>query len=125
MIPALEVLFGEREAILVKPEWSFSIDATDPVVTINEPVNGDFLYPPTQTVRWSIEEENLIEVTCTLNGTSHTILPGVFEDTVDLAEGLNVIEVAAMLASGKDIGVEDLPYRANAALQSMMKSLPE
>ena len=42
-----------------------------------------------------------------------------------MCELANVIEVAAMLASGKDIGVEDLPIRANAARQSMMKSLPE
>jgi hypothetical protein len=85
--------------------WSFSVDATYPVVTIIEPVDFDYLYPPTQIVRWNINEDNLASVTCTMNGSSETLPLGVSEHTVVLQPEENVIEIAALDQAGNSSSV--------------------
>jgi VCBS repeat-containing protein len=85
--------------------WTFTVELTPPVVTILEPENGDSLYPAHQTIKWQIVEDNLETVTLSVNGSSETLPPGVFEHTVELESDLNesdlnVIEIAALDKAG-------------------------
>ncbi|MEE9531824.1 MAG: hypothetical protein V3W52_12570, partial [Syntrophobacteria bacterium] len=57
-------------------------------------------YPAVQSVQWSIDEPNLSTVTLTLNGVPKAMGLGQVEDTVTLASGLNVIEIAALDQAG-------------------------
>ena len=80
--------------------WTFTVDVTPPVVTTTFPNNGDYLYPASQVVRWSIEETNLASITVSLNGNGETLPPGATETPVELEPGLNTIEVAALDQAG-------------------------
>jgi hypothetical protein len=80
---------------------SVVLDNTAPVVTITNPVDGDYLFSSSQIVQWSINELNLLTgVTCAVNGNSHNLGPNEIEDTVLLASGVNVIGVSATDQAG-------------------------
>jgi hypothetical protein len=80
--------------------WSFTVDVTAPIVTITDPVNGDYLYPANQTVTWSVVDANLSGVTVFLNGTPNELAPDVVTFDITLDPGENVIEVTARDRAG-------------------------
>ncbi|UCD80395.1 MAG: hypothetical protein JSW26_02900, partial [Desulfobacterales bacterium] len=80
--------------------WSFTVDATAPMVTITSPSDGDYLYPAIQTVRWTIDGENPASLILTVNGGSETLGPTATETTVELEAGMNTIELSALDQAG-------------------------
>jgi hypothetical protein len=80
--------------------WTFTVDVTAPVVTITDPVNGAYLYPALQTVRWSIDEASLASVTLSVNGSPQSLGPEVVEATVELDTGVNGIVVTGLDQAG-------------------------
>jgi hypothetical protein len=70
------------------------------VVTITDPVDGDYLYPALQLVRWTIAETHLAGVTLISNGNTQAMGPGVVEATVVLEPGVNDIEISGLDQAG-------------------------
>jgi hypothetical protein len=77
-----------------------TVDVTAPTATITDPIDGDYLYPALQTVRWSIDEANLASVTLGLNGSPQSLGPEVVEAIVELDSGVNLIEISALDQAG-------------------------
>jgi hypothetical protein len=80
--------------------WSFEVDLTPPVVAITKPVNGDYLYPPAQIVKWSVDDPVLTDLTLSLNGTPESLSPEAVEWVVTLEAGTNLIGIAATDEAG-------------------------
>jgi hypothetical protein len=84
--------------------WLIEVDLTPPVVTITEPTEGDYLYPPLQIVRWSVgeAEADISSVSVWVNGipVDPAPSPGDTAAQVILDSGTNVIEVRAVEVAG-------------------------
>ena len=80
--------------------WTFTVDATAPVITISSPANGEYLYPETQTVVWSVDEPNLAQIILSINSSPQLLGPDARQATVELEAGDNIIEIAALDQAG-------------------------
>jgi hypothetical protein len=87
--------------------WSFEVDLTPPVVSITEPVAGDYLYPPVQTVRWSVDDApaDLSSIRIYVNGVPIEPDPNPGDTEADVTllpgeDGINIIQVSATDLAG-------------------------
>ena len=80
--------------------WTFTVDLTAPIVTITTPIDGHYLYPALVTVRWSVDETNPADVILSLNSNPQSLGPNAVEADVNLASGINVIEVTVLDQAG-------------------------
>ncbi len=102
--PVLEVGVGpESEPVLI------TLDQTNPVITIDEPVDGSKTNRETATVTGTVDEDNLEELT--IAGRSVTVAEdGSFSQRVLLDEGENLIEVTAVDKAGNETSTSVTVY---------------
>ncbi|MFZ1081171.1 MAG: Ig-like domain-containing protein, partial [Candidatus Kryptoniota bacterium] len=75
-----------------------SVDTTKPQLTITAPANGTITKNASITVGGTVTDQSA--VTLTVNGTAVTVSNGSFSTSVSLTEGVDVITVVAIDASG-------------------------